>query len=412
MAANRRGAAAERLESVVRELFGVGLPVGLTAWDGSSAGPADGPRVLLRNRRALRHVLYSPGELGLARAFVRGDLDVEGDLTEGLRRCWELADVTARRPGRLGPAQWALLLRTAIGLGVLGPRPRRPTTEARPRGVLHSRRRDRAVIAHHYDAGNEFYEFLLDPRLAYSSGYWTSDDPSYTVANAQDDKLELVCRKLGLTEGMRLLDVGCGWGSLICYAAEHHGVRATGVTLSARQAEYARRRAGELGLADRVEVHLTDYRDLDGDRYDAVASIEMGEHVGAANYPMYAATLHRMLRPQGSLLLQQMSRPGPAPGGGAFIESYIAPDMSMVPVSRTLDHLERAGFEIRGVEAMREHYVRTVRAWAATLEQQWPEAVNLAGLEQARVWRLYLAGGALAFENNRMGVNQILARKV
>ncbi|GAB3508052.1 cyclopropane-fatty-acyl-phospholipid synthase family protein [Amycolatopsis cihanbeyliensis] len=409
---NRHGGAAGRLEQAVRSLFGVDLPVGLTAWDGSSAGPADGPRVLLRNRRALRHVLYAPGELGLARAFVSGDLEVEGDLAEGLRRCWELAGVAARRPGRLGLARWALLLRTAIGLGELGPRPRRPASEARPRGVPHSRRRDRAVIAHHYDAGNEFYEFLLDPRLAYSSGYWTSDDPGYTLADAQEDKLELICRKLSLTEGTRLLDVGCGWGSLTCYAAERHGVRVTGVTLSARQAEFVRSRAAELGVADRVEVRLEDYRELDGARYDAIASIETGEHVGEVNYPVYAATLHRMLRPHGYLLLQQMSRPGPAPGGGAFIESYIAPDMSMVPVSRTLDHLERAGFEIRGVEAMREHYVRTGRAWTATLERQWSEAVSLIGIEQARVWLLYLAGGTLAFEDNRMGVNQVLARKV
>ncbi|MBE9373828.1 class I SAM-dependent methyltransferase [Saccharopolyspora sp. HNM0983] len=399
--------AAARIEQLIRELVDVPLPVGLTAWDGSEEGPEQGPRVLLRNRRALRHLLWQPGELGLARAFVSGDLDVRGDLTEALRRCWAVARAQDRGPLRLRGRHWGRLARAALRLGALGPRPPVPPGEARPSGRLHSRGRDRSVIAHHYDAGNAFYELLLDPQMAYSCGYFTAPDDD--LEQAQDAKLDLICRKLALQPGMRLLDVGCGWGSLVLYAARRHGVRATAVTLSAEQADYLRRCAAELGLQEQVQVLHQDYRAIGGEPFDAVASVEMGEHVGADNYPRYAATLHRMLRPGGRLLIQQMSRAGNAPGGGAFIESYIAPDMTMVPIGSTLDLLESAGLEVRDVEAMREHYVRTVRAWLAALQENWSAAVALMGEQQARVWWLYLAGGALAFEENRMGVHQVVA---
>lgn len=405
----RRLGVAPRIESLVTQLFGARLPVGIDAWDGTSAGPDGTPRVVLRNRRALRHVLYSPGELGLARAFVSGDLDVDGDLTEGLRRCWALARQINAGSFRFGPRQWRLIAVTALRLGAIGARPRPPHSEARVGGALHSKRRDRSVIAHHYDESNALYELLLDSRMAYSCGYWTSQAADYGLGEAQEDKLDLICRKLGLADGDRLLDVGCGWGSLILFAAQRYGVHATGVTLSRSQAEFVRGRVQQLGLGQQVEVRVQDYRDLDDDPFDAVASIEMGEHVGEKNYAVYAATLFRMVRAEGRVLVQQMSRGATAPGGGAFIESYIAPDMSMVPIGRTLDHLETAGLEVCDVEAMREHYVPTVREWARELEQRWDEVARLVGEEQARVWRLYLAGGALAFEENRMGVNQILA---
>jgi cyclopropane-fatty-acyl-phospholipid synthase len=389
---------------LVERLAGEACPVGLRAWDGSRAGPADGPCVVLRSPRALRHVLWAPGELGLARAYVSGDLDVDGDLAEGLSRFWRLSGRS--RPGL---ADWPRILRTAADLGAIGPRPPRPAAEARLSGRLHTRRRDRAAIAHHYDLSNDFYGLLLDPHLAYSCGYWTSQDESYSLHDAQTDKLELVCRKLDLRPGRRLLDVGCGWGSLVLHAAEHHGVRATGITLSRQQRDHVRARVEAAGLGGTVEVRLQDYRDVHDGPYDAVASIEMGEHVGEQNYPGYAATLFRALKPGGRLVLQQMSRGAVAPGGGAFIERYIAPDMTMRPVGATLNHLARAGFEVRDVHAMREHYVRTCRAWLATLERRWRDVVALVGVEQARVWRLYLAGGALAFEENRMGVDQIVA---
>jgi cyclopropane-fatty-acyl-phospholipid synthase len=298
-----------------------------------------------------------------------------------------------------------------VALGVIGRRLPAPESQAKLSGRLHTKLRDRSAISHHYDLSNDFYALVLDPRMAYSCAYWTSDAPDYGLADAQRDKFDLVCRKLGLRPGQRLLDVGCGWGSLSLHAAEHYGVRVTGVTLSREQQAFASGRAGDEGLADRVDVRLQDYRDVSDGPYDAVVSLEMGEHVGQANYPVYAAQLLRQLKPEGRLLLQQMSRTGTHPGGGAFIESYIAPDMHMRPVGQTVDLLESAGFEVRDVHALREHYVRTVAAWYETFEKRWDEAVALVGEEVARVWRLYLVGGALAFQEGRMGVEQILAVK-
>jgi cyclopropane-fatty-acyl-phospholipid synthase len=277
-------------------------------------------------------------------------------------------------------------------------------------GGRHSQPRDGDAVRHHYDLSNDFYRLLLDETMAYSSAYFAT--PDQPLVDAQRAKLDLICTKLGLRPGQQLLDVGCGWGSLILHAAEHYGVHATGITLSAQQRDHVLKRIADQGLADRVTVRLQDYRDLaiTGERFDVVSSIEMGEHVGEEQYPVYAATLFGALRPEGRLLLQQMSRrQDAAPGGGAFIEGYIAPDMHMRPVSQTLRHLERSGFEIRDVQALREHYVTTVRRWLDTLEQRWPEFVALVGEPVARVWRLYLAGGAVSFEEGRMGVDQILA---
>jgi cyclopropane-fatty-acyl-phospholipid synthase len=385
------------------------LPIGLRAWDGSTAGPTGGPALVLRSRRALRRLLWDPNELGLARAYVSGDLDVDGDLTEGLRRFW----ATVREgngPTRPGVADVLRAVPAAARLGVLGPRPRPPAEEARLTGRLHTTFRDRAAIAHHYDLGNDFYEALLDPSMAYSCAYYPVDQPDLPLPDAQRAKLDLICDKLALRPGMRVLDVGCGWGSFVVHAAKERGVDVTGITLSARQAEHVERRIGAEHLGDRARATLLDYRALSGEPFDAVVSVEMGEHVGEVNYPEYAATLFRMLKPGGSLLLQQMSRTGAAPGGGAFIESYIAPDMTMRPLGATIDHLAHAGFEVRHVEAMREMYAVTIRAWLATLEAKATELTALVGAGNLRVWRLYLAGGALAFEENRMGVDQIVAR--
>jgi cyclopropane-fatty-acyl-phospholipid synthase len=387
--------------------------VTVRAWDGSEAGPGgDAPVLDIRRRRALRRLLWDPDEMGFARAYVTGELNVEGDLYEGLARCWTLImerGLARARPGlrdRLGMAL------AAARLGAIGPRPAPPAREARLSGTKHSRARDQAAIAHHYDLSNAFYARLLDETMAYSCGYWASDDPGLGAADAQRDKLDLICRKLGLEPGMRLLDVGCGWGSLILYAGEHHGVRATGVTISSQQPEHIQARIAGAGLSGLVDVRLQDYRELAGEAFDAVASIEMGEHVGQRNYPIYAAALQRMVQPGGRVLIQQMSRGAnapTAPGGGPFIESYIAPDMSMVRIGETLDTLETAGLEIRDVHVLREHYVKTILAWEATLERDWQGFTRLVGEAEARVWRLYLTGAALAFAENRMGVNQILA---
>lgn len=284
------------------------------------------------------------------------------------------------------------------------PPPPAPDCEIRVRGRRHSRARDRAVIAGHYDLPAAFYQLILDPSMAYSCGWWAM---AGTLAAAQHAKLELICRKLELEPGRRLLDMGCGWGSLTVHAARHHRARVTAVTLSAGQGRHVRQRAND--LADLVEVRTQDYRDpLDG-TYDAIASVEMGEHVGASQYPRFCAALHRVLKPGGGLLIQQMSRGARAPGGGPFIESYIAPDMHMRPVGETVRMIEDAGFEVTGVQAMREHYIRTIRAWLGNFEENLSAIRQILTPEQVRVWRLYLAGGALAFEDGRMGVDQILA---
>ena len=382
-----------------------GVDLRLRAWDGSEAGPEKAPVVVIRSPRALQRILWRPGELGLARAYISGDLDFEGDLTDGLRHVWGALRDTPKRGIALAPAGWAAA-RAAAQLKILGPPPEPPGCELRVRGRLHSRARDRAVIAGHYDLPAAFYQLILDPSMAYSCAYWS---PGHnTLADAQRAKLELIGGKLGLEPGQRLLDMGCGWGSLTIHAARAR-VQVTGVTLSREQGGYVRQRARGLGLGDRAEVRIQDYRDPLDDRYDAVASVEMGEHVGAAQYPRFLAALHDRLRPDGRLLIQQMSRGARAPGGGPFIESYITPDMDMRPVGATLRLIENAGFEVIGVEAMRDHYVRTIRAWLENFEQNLPAIKEILSEEQILLWRLYLAGGALAFEEGRMGVDQILA---
>jgi cyclopropane-fatty-acyl-phospholipid synthase len=381
---------------------GLDLPVRLRAWDGSEAGPAGAPVLVAPSPRALQRICWRPGELGLARAYVSGDLEVEGDLAEGLRRIRSAGPVPAVRALAAGRAA----VRAAARLKLIAPPPEPPACELRVRGRRHSRARDQAVVAGHYDLPAAFYQLILDPSMAYSCGRW---DRQPDLAGAQRAKLDLIARKLALGPGHRLLDLGCGWGSLALHAAKAR-ISVTAVTLSGEQGAYVKRRARGLGLADRVEVRIQDYRDpLDG-RYDAVASVEMGEHVGAAGYPRFCAALYGALRPGGRLLIQQMSRTGRrAPGGGPFIESYIAPDMDMRPVGDTIRLVENAGFEVVGVEAMREHYVRTIRAWLDNFERNLPAVTAILGPERVRVWRLYLTGGALAFEEGRMGVDQILA---
>ncbi len=408
--------AAERLAALIQPILGP-LPVRIRAWDGSEAGPTGGPTLVIASRKALRRLLWNPGELGLAQAYVTGEIDVDGDLAEGFRQVWAAHRAGAASRPELTRSDHLRLLRGAARLGVLGVRPAPPASQSALRGERHSRSRDRDAIAHHYDLSNEFYALILDDAMAYSSGYWPApyvrgaSDPA-RLADAQRDKFDLVCRKLGLRPGQRLLDVGCGWGSLILHAAEHYGVHATGVTLSAQQHAFVTERIAERGLGDRVEVRLQDYREIDASAgpWDAVASLEMGEHVGQENYGAYASTLFGALKPTGRLLLQQMSRRSDArPGGGEFIEAFIAPDMHMRPVGETVDLIAQAGFEIRDVHALREHYVWTVEAWLDTFEANADALTALVGEEVVRVWRLYLVGGALTFQEGRMGVDQILA---
>ena len=391
------------------------LPFAIRAWDGSEHSPPQPTATLvLRSPAATRDVVWRPGELGLARAYVRGALDVEGDLGDALSRLRDVAASSGRSGLMALRARRELvpLLRSLAAHDGLTRPPAPPPEETSVSGRLHSRIRDSSAISHHYDLGNDFYELVLDDTMAYSCGVWEREDEP-TIANATKasrTKLDLVCRKLNLRPGMRLLDVGCGWGALLVHAATQYGVEATGITLSQEQAAYTQKRVAESGLADRVTVQTRDYRELQTGEFDAVASLEMGEHVGPRQYPTYLRTMHDSLRPGGQLLLQQMSRSGKA-GGGAFIESYIAPDMHMRPIDETCALVRRAGLEIRDVQGLREHYVRTARAWANNLEDRWDAVVAVAGERTARIWRLYLAGGALAFAENRMGIDQILAAR-
>jgi cyclopropane-fatty-acyl-phospholipid synthase len=395
--------AAPALARLVEPLFGGSLPIRLRAWDGSEHGPADAPVVVLRSRRAVRRLAYRPGELGLAQAYVTGELDVEGDLFDGFRRVW-----AAVRENELSPGRPALLpiVRTALRYGVVGLPPRAPASQARLEGKLHSLLRDRAAISHHYDLGNDFYQLVLDPHMAYSCGYFRT--PEDSVEQAQSNKLELIAQKLGVVAGSRHLDVGCGWGSLSLYLAERHRVQVVGVTIAKEQKAFIDARIEERGLSDLVQIRLQDYREVRETGFDTVSAIEMGEHVGAENYATFVALIHSRLRDGGRALIQQLSRRD-RPGGGDFIEAYIAPDMHMRPVGETVALIEDSGLEVRDVHALREHYVRTILAWYDQLERNWERAVALVGEEVARVWRLYMVGSALVFEEGRMGVDQILA---
>lgn len=409
---------ADRLAEAVRPFIGGDLPVRLEAWDGSVAGPEGAPLVVLRSPDALRRLMWHPGELGAAQAYVTGELDVpeqDGwDLGSALTHAFAVGAERGLSGVRLSPRAMVDAIRTVSGLGALGRPPAPPASQARIKGRLHSLARDRSSISHHYDLSNEFYSLILEPQMAYSCGYHAT--PDTPLEDAQRAKLDLVCTKLGLGQGqgMRMLDVGCGWGSLSLHAAEHFGARVTGVTIAAEQKKFIDARIAERGLEDRVEIRLQDYREVpERDHFDAVGSLEMGEHVGALNYPTYVEVLRRAVRPGGRVLIQQMSRQGAGggkhPGGGPFIESFIAPDMTMRPVGETVDLIESGGLEVRDVHAMREHYVLTVHGWLERFEANIDQIRALVGEEVVRVWRLYLVGGALAFRDGRMGVDQILS---
>jgi cyclopropane-fatty-acyl-phospholipid synthase len=424
---------AGRLVALAERVLGEPVPLRLRAWDGSEAGEPGAPVVVLRDRRALRRLLWAPSELGLARAYVAGDLDVDGDFYETLDRVMGLARRILQDSPDLGPGTRWEVLRTLAALRALGPDPAPPAEETRLHGARHSLGRDRAAISHHYDVGNEFYRIVLGETMVYSCAYWTSPDPHHSLAQAQFDKLDLICRKLALEPGMRMLDIGCGWGSLLLHAAQNYGVDAVGITLSSEQADYARKRMAEAGLDKRVEIRVQDYRQVEDGPYDAIASVGMAEHVGLELFAQYAGVVYRLLRPGGRLLNHQIAAlhpdgedDGAAASAGrrpwhrpwrrrkparSFIDAYVFPDGQLAPLGTTVTALEEAGFEVRDVEALREHYGRTLRAWVENLDADWTQAAALATLGRARVWRLYMAGSALGFEQGRLGVNQILAVK-
>ncbi|WP_143765354.1 class I SAM-dependent methyltransferase [Catenulispora acidiphila] len=393
-------------------------PVRFEFWDGSSLAPRTGRTVgavVVRSKDALAHMVWAPGELGLVRAFVAGDLDFSGDIFTVLRTLQQGAPNDAS----LGAQAALKALGAAAKMGALRGRPAPPEQEAHPKGRLHSKRRDSQAISHHYDVGNEFYELVLGESMTYSCARFVSpeDDGSQgpaatmALADAQAAKHDLICRKLGLDRGpgMRLLDVGCGWGSMAIHAATHYGARVVGITISAAQAELARERVAAAGVSDQVEIRLQDYRDLSGERFDAISSVGMFEHVGTERTAEYFDTLFALLGPGGRLLNHAISSPGGSKiSSRSFIGRYVFPDGELLDAGVTAAAMQQAGFELRDVEALREHYALTLRAWVENLQKNWDRAVELVGVGRARVWLLYMAGSALGFEDGGIGIHQLL----
>ena len=381
-------------------------PFGVRFWDGTEVPATEpgSPTITFTTPRALAHVLRAPGELGLGRAYVSGMIEVD-DLDTALR----MFDTFEPPPLSLAQrAGLAVALIQACGL-VVPPPP--PNAELRLRGARHTIARDRRAVRHHYDVGNEFFALFLDRSMTYSCAYFSGG--AETLEEAQEAKLELVCRKLGLREGERVLDVGCGWGSFVIHAALRHGVRAVGITLSEEQERLARERAREAGVSDRVEFRVADYREVSDGPFDAIASIGMVEHVGQEQIDLYARRLHGLLKPSGRLLnhgiakLQDLDTPDEGP----FSERFVFPDGVPLPLSRVISALERADLVTKHVEGLAADYARTLTYWIERFEARWDDAVRLAGIERARIWRLYLRAGRQGFETGWCSVYQVLAHR-
>jgi cyclopropane-fatty-acyl-phospholipid synthase len=381
-------------------------PFSLRFWDDTvvRATVPDAPTFTFRSPRALAHALRAPGELGLGRAYVTGLLEVD-DLDAAL------LVIDTFEPPRLTLAQQARLavaLVRACGL-VLPPGP--PATELRLRGERHTLLRDRRAVQHHYDVGNEFFQLFLDRSMTYSCAYFAGG--AETLEQAQEAKLELVCRKLGLGPGERVLDVGCGWGSFAIHAAAHHGVSVLGVTLAAQQAALARERVAAAGLSDRVEIRLADYREVMDGPFDAISSIGMVEHVGEERIDLYARRLADLLRPGGRLLNHGIAKlmDFDTKDEGPFSERFVFPDGVPLPLSRICLALERAGLATTHVEGLAGDYARTLGYWIASFEERYDDAIRLAGIERARIWRLYLRAARQGFETGWASVYQVLAHR-
>jgi cyclopropane-fatty-acyl-phospholipid synthase len=401
------------LADVFERVAGADAPVEFWAYDGSRAGGEGSPvRITVKSPAAVRYLAQAPGEMGLARAFVSGHIDVDGDMYTALAR------MTSIQRSDLGVAERLALLRELGGPRVLWPRIPPPSQEIRIRrrslsGRRHSRGRDASAISHHYDVSNTFYEWVLGPSMAYTCACYPSEDA--TLEEAQAYKHDLVARKLGLRPGMRLLDVGCGWGGMVRHAAREYGVRALGVTLSEQQALWAQRVIADEGLSGLAEVRHLDYRDVTETEFDAVSSIGLTEHIGKAKLPGYFAFLLGKLKPEGRLLNHCITRTDdtePARRPGGFIYRYVFPDGELEAPGYLVSLMHDAGFEVRHEENLREHYAKTLAGWCANLDAHWDEAVGEVGEATARVWRLYMAGSRLGFERNQIQLHQVLGVKL
>jgi len=405
-----------RLADILDIMLATPPPFRVTTYDGSATGPADAPVAIhLATPRGVAYLATAPGSLGMARAYVAGDLEVTGiepGNPYGLLRM--LDAVHWRRPDALTLARIA----RALGVRRLVP-PAPPPQEALPdwrralEGLRHSKRRDAEAIQHHYDVSNYFYEMLLGPSMTYTCACYPAADA--TLEEAQDAKYDLVARKLDLQPGMRLLDVGCGWGGMVRHAVRHYGVTALGVTLSQEQASWAQNEIERQGLAGKAEVRHLDYRDVTETGFDAVSSLGLTEHIGVANYPAYFRFLRSKLRTGGRLLNHSITRPdtihSPRVRGG-FIDRYVFPDGELTGVGRIVSEMQNAGIEVRHEENLREHYARTCAAWCDNLVANWEECVAEVGEATARVWGLYLAGSRLGFEQDQIELHQVLGVKL
>jgi cyclopropane-fatty-acyl-phospholipid synthase len=397
------------LAEVFEKVAGPEAPVEFRAYDGSSAGTAGAPvRITVKSPVAVRYLAQAPGALGLARAYVSGHLDVNGDMYAALARMSHAQQI------QLGAAEQVRLLGQLGGPKLLYPRIPPPPQEVRVNrrwlgGRRHSKGRDASAISHHYDVSNTFYEWVLGPSMTYTCACYPHQDA--TLEEAQDYKHDLVARKLGLQPGMRLLDVGCGWGGMVRHAAREYGVKALGVTLSAQQAAWGQRAIEAAGLADMAEVRHLDYREVTETGFDAVSSIGLTEHIGKAQLPAYFGFLYGKLKPGGRLLNHCITRPNdsdPARRAMGFINRYVFPDGELEGPGYLMSAMNEAGFEIRHEENLREHYAMTLTGWGANLDAHWPEAVAEVGEGTARVWRLYMAGSRLGFDRNMIGLHQLL----
>jgi cyclopropane-fatty-acyl-phospholipid synthase len=380
--------------------------VGFRAYDGSTAGPVNADVVLeIRSPRAVQYLASAPSQLGLARAYVTGDLEIIGDAYTALSRLYPVDWINVTWPDRIK------LLRE-FGPKALH-RPAPPPQERTLNGRRHSKNRDADAIHHHYDVSNRFYSWVLGPSMAYTCAVFPTVDAS--LETAQEDKFDLVCRKLGLQPGMRLLDVGCGWGGMVMHAVKNYGVKAIGVTLSQQQAAYGQESIQQAGLTGQAEIRFSDYRDVAESGFDAVSSIGLTEHIGRANYPSYFSFLYGKLRPEGRLLNHTITRPHDdwvSHFRRSFINRYVFPDGELSGPSQIMTAMNSAGFEIRHEENLREHYALTLKHWCENLEDHWDEAVAEAGLGTARVWRLYMAASRLGFDIDMIQLHQMLGVKL
>ncbi|MBC7679224.1 MAG: class I SAM-dependent methyltransferase [Pseudorhodobacter sp.] len=381
----------------------------IEAYDGSAAGPPTADVVLrVQSSRALSHLVSAPGELGMVRAYVSGELEVDAPDHYTLVRT-----LSRQRMGDLTVPERLQVLRSLgrEAMHWVEPPPQEVGAKRYLSGLRkHTRGRDSAAIAHHYDVSNEFYRWVLGPSMAYTCAVYPDDGA--TLEQAQAEKFDLVCRKLALRPGMRLLDVGCGWGGMALHAATHYGVEVVAVTLSQQQAQWGRQAVADAGLSDTVDLRFSDYRDVTETGFDAISSIGLTEHIGIAQLPSYAAFLAGKLRPQGRLLNHCITRPddtSPPISKRGFIPRYVFPDGELPGVGRIVRELQSAGLEVRHEENLREHYGRTCAAWSANLDDHWDEAVAEVGLGTARVWALYLAGSRLGFETGQIQLHQVLA---